>query len=231
MVRQSLLKSIDKNQGESTMKKLLLYISLFFLLSCCSCRSTLMLMYGIRNPEVESKKSIYSFLQKIKQDTDNVYCMDTVLYQQFRSESFKPGMAPGFRPAQIKVYDKSGSPVMQWASCEGYLKDLEPFDSVPPRNINGLDTSINLEQDLSRYFTLDGIPARITVQEGYDYYILVYFAKFFPGISKESFEEVGTYIRKHPELRIMVYKINTDLQAFWDVELRFDAEIATGSKH
>ena len=169
-----------------------------------------MRLAGLREPKIESKKSIFEFLEKLKEDTNDVYTMDSTLFQKLQQEDFKPGMAKSFRPVQIRMYGKSGEPVMQWASCEGFLSDLKIFDSVPPRIINGLDTSLNLEDDLNRYFTLEGKPANIIVPENFDYYIIIYFAKYFPKLSKESFVQVNQYITNHSEIKCKVYKINVD---------------------
>jgi hypothetical protein len=145
-----------------------------------------------------------------------------------RSEPFKPGWKNGFRPAQIRIYSRTGEPVVQWASCEGYLKELKTFDSVPPKNINGLNREWNLERDLKQYYTLDGVRADLTPVPGYDFYILVYFAKYFPKLSEESFREVDQYVKKHPELRIRIYKINVDFQEFWGIELQNRSKVQIG---
>jgi hypothetical protein len=210
------------------MKKAFILLTVSSILVLCSCTSSIMRIAGLREPQIETKHSIFNFLQKLKEDTNDVYTLDSVLFQKLRKEQFKPGMARSFRPVQIRIYGKSGKPVIQWASCEGFLSDLKIFDSVPPKIINGLNTSLNLEDDLKRYFTLDGNPAHIIVQEGFDYYILIYFAKYFPKLSKESFSQVNRYISNHPELKCKVYKINVDFQEFWNVELQVDLKAQIG---
>jgi len=207
-------------------KMILLFIALII---TCSCKTAIMKMAGLRKPGIETKTSIVHYLQKLKQDTNDVYTLDTTLMENLRRESFKPGMAKGFRPVQIRIYDKNGEPVMQWASCEGFLKDLKTFDSVPPRNHNGLNKSLKLQEDLSRYYTLDGTSSSITVPTGFDYFILIYFAKYFPRLSKESFRQVEKYALKHNELKMKIYKINVDVQKFWGVELENEMDIHAGS--
>jgi hypothetical protein len=193
-----------------------------------SCNTTIMRIAGLREPKIESKESIFNFLKKLKEDTNDVYTLDSTLFQNLGKEQFKSGMDNGFRPVQIRMYGKSGEPVMQWASCEGYLSDLKIFDSVPPKIINGLNTSLNLEDDLKRYFTLDGKPKHIVVPKGFDYYILIYFAKYFPKLSKESFSQVNRYIANHAEIKCKVFKINVDVQEFWNVDLQVDLKAQIG---
>jgi hypothetical protein len=137
-------------------------------------------------------------------------------------------MSEGFKPIQIRIYGKNEEPVIQWASCEGYLSDLKVFDTIPPKVINGLDTSLNLGDDLDRYCTLDGKPANINIPEGYDYYFIIYFAKYFPKLSKESFSQVKHYTMNHPELKCKVFKINVDIQEFWNADLQIDSQIQVG---
>jgi hypothetical protein len=212
------------------MKSLKSISILILVFLCSSCKWALMSISGFREPAVESKESVYEFLHSLNQDTSDVYVLDTNLFQELRQESFKPGMSKSFRPVQIRVYDRKGMPVMQWASCEGSLKELKTFDTVPPRNHNGLNTRLSLQQDLLRYFSIYGRPAYAVAEENCDYSILVYFAKYFPRLSRESFSQVDKYRKKHPELKVKVYKINVDVQQFWGVEPDVQTEVSVGGK-
>jgi hypothetical protein len=205
-------------------------VFLFFIcfILTTSCKSTVMRIAGLRAPKIETKQSICTFLKKLKEDTNDVYTLDSTLFEELKKEHFKPGMAAGFRPVQIRMYGKKGEPVMQWASCEGFLSDLKIFDSVPPKVINGLNTTINLEDDLRRYYTPEGKPADIKVPGNFDYYILIYFAKYFPKLSKESFSQVNRFIANHPEIQCKVYKISVDIQEFWNVDLQIGTQIKVG---
>ncbi len=210
------------------MKHYLLILLAAILLAATSCNSIVVRMAGLRVPKVEDKESIFKMLKSLHQDTNDVFTIDSLLFEKFRKERFKPGWADGFRPVQIRVYDRNGFPVMQWALCEGFLKDLRTFDSVPPKNINGLNTSLMLQDDLYQYFTLSGKPAKIVAQEGFNYYIIVYFARYFPKWSKESFRQVTNYLNKHKELRIKVYKIDVDVQKFWNVDIKAENKVKIG---
>jgi hypothetical protein len=203
--------------------KSLIFITLIFLL--CSCQGLLFRIAGLRKPKTETQQTIEKFLIKNGQDLKDVYALDTTLMEKLRSTPFKPGWPPDLRPVQIRVYDTKGDPIMHWASCEGYLKDLGTFDTVPPRNQVNLDSTLNLQQDLDRYFTLDGHPAHIIPEPGYDYYIVIYFAKYFFKMSKASFEAVDQFRNSHPELKIKVYKINIDVLDWWDAEIVTDIKI------
>ncbi len=210
------------------MKKIAYSIILIIFVMITACQSTIVRLAGMRQPEIESKSSILEFLHSIKQDTLNVYTLDTIAFRNLQSEPFKPGWEKGFRPVQIRVYDSSGKPVLQWASCEGYLDDLKTFDSVPPKNINGLNPSWTLEKDLSQYFTLNGSRANLSPEPGYNYHILVYFAKYFPKFSKQSFRELDRYVSKHPDLKIKIYRIDVDFQDFWGIELDNKTTVQVG---
>jgi hypothetical protein len=84
---------------------------------------------------------------------------------------------------------------------------------------------LNLSDDLGQYFTLDGTLAQVRPDIGYDFYFLVFFAKYFPGMSRESFSQISGYALKHQELRMKVYKINVDVQKFWGEEIKIDTEV------
>jgi hypothetical protein len=210
------------------MKNALITLVLISVLPLFSCTSIIMRFAGVRQPKIETRASVIHFLSENGIDTNDVYCLDSALFEKLRNESFKPGMSKAFRPVQIRVYRHDGAPCMQWASCEGYLKDLKIFDTIPPRVINGLNQDKSLKEDLYQYFTLTGSPANLSPIEGYDYYILIYFARYFPRMSKESFKVVNAFVLKHPEVKCKVYKINVDVLDFWGVELDSSTEIQVG---
>lgn len=210
------------------MKNLFIFLMVIGYVFITSCDRAIMRIAGLREPKIETKQSIHKFLTQLKEDTNDVYGLDSALFQKLSHEEFKPGMSEGFRPVQIRIYGKNGEPVMQWASCEGFLPDLKIFDSVPPKVINGLNTSLKLHEDLVRYFTLDGKPVKILVPENYDYYILIYFAKYFPKLSKESFSQVNQYLVHHPEIKCKVFKINVDVLEFWDTDLKVGLQTQVG---
>jgi hypothetical protein len=211
------------------MKKYL-FLIFFTAFLTSGCKNIAYWIAGVKQPKIENKQSIQKFLLKIHQDTTDTYAIDSNLYNILSKQAFKNGWKPSFRPIQIRAYNSEGIPIMQWSSCEGFLKDLKTFDSVPPKNRNGLDTSLNLQEDLIRYVTLDGKPANVQAQKGYDYYFVIYFAKYIYKMSKESFRQVDKYKKKHPELKIKTYKVNVDFNEFWGVELNAPAEIGKKKK-
>ena len=190
-----------------------------------SCQNILLMLVGIHKPQIENKTSIQTFLIRSKQDTANLYALNYELFQAFRDQPFKPGWTRGFRPIQIRVYNKIGTPIMHWASCEGYLKQLKTFDTVPPRNQINLDSTINLRNDLNRYYSLNGTPSNIATPQGYDYYFVIYFSLSAYRLSKYCFQSVRNYCVKHPEIKIKTYLINVDVMDWWGVGLQTDYKI------
>jgi hypothetical protein len=69
---------------------------------------------------------------------------------------------------------------------------------------------------------------KFSVPQGYDYYFIIYFAKYFPKLSKESFSQVKNYTMNHPELKCKVFKINVDIQEFYNADLQIDSQIQVG---
>ncbi len=200
-----------------------LFIFSSFLFS--SCQSLIYRAAGMRKPKIETPESVLKCLEKLDLTYDNTYALDSALFDYLRSTPFKPGWPASFRPSQLRIYDKTGSPIVHWASCEGYLSDLGTFDTVPPRNQVNLDSTLNLQMDLARYFTLEGQPANIEFEKGYDYYFVVYFAKYFPKLNKLTFNAINQFALAHPELKIKVYKINIDVLDWWGVELETDVSV------
>ncbi|MFH1297203.1 MAG: hypothetical protein ABIJ04_08030 [Bacteroidota bacterium] len=199
-------------------QKTIIILVALLCISSISCKRIVMKFAGVSIPKVESRQSIQDFLLRIGQDTSNTLALDSALFMEMQHAPFKPGWDSGFRPFQIRVYDDTGQPVMQWSSCEGFLKDLKSFDSVPPKNFNGLNMELTLTKDLNLYYTLSGAKANPVIPAGYDYYIVTYFAKWYPKMSKNSFRQVQEYVKKHPELKIQVYKVSVDLMDFWNMD-------------
>lgn len=187
-----------------------------------SCKSALLRVIGMRMPRIETKDRIEKFLLQKDQPISDVYCMDTTLAHYLRTTPFKPGWPADFRPIQIRAYNTNGKPILHWASCEGYLEKLHTFDTVPPRNLNNLDSTLHLQNDLNRYFTLDGHPANIKVESGYDYYFVVTFGLYFPKMSKTSFRAIEDYKANHPNLKIKTYYINVDVLDWWRTDIISD---------
>ncbi|NVO18512.1 MAG: hypothetical protein HXX13_02365 [Bacteroidetes bacterium] len=205
------------------MKNSNLLLLVFILLVASSCQNIVYLVAGFKTPRIESKETVMRFLQRNHQDTSDTYCLDSSIFLGLMHQSFKPGWKPGFRPIQIRVYDSNGLPIMHWASCEGYLKSLKTFDTVPPRNQINLDSTLSLQDDLKRYYTLDGQKAHINCGKGVDYYIIAYFSKSTYRMSKYSLKTIEKYVKKHPDLRIKLYKINVDVMQWWNTELIVDS--------
>jgi len=201
-------------------------LSMLLSISFSSCTSMILNLAGFKKPSIETKESIESFLhQNCNLRIDDTYAIDTILYGNLLNSSFKPGWNKGFRPVQIRIYDNSGKPIVHWSTCEGFLKDIGTFETVPPKNLNNLDSTLNLNDDLSRYFTLEGLPADIAIPQEYDYYIVIYFARFAYKLSKETLAAVYEYVNKHPELKIKVYKINVDVLDWWNSTISADLDI------
>ncbi|MBE0646349.1 MAG: hypothetical protein IH596_01045 [Bacteroidales bacterium] len=198
-------------------KTIIILIALLSL-SSISCKRVAMKFLGIHLPTTESRQSIQDFLLKAGQDTANTFALDSALFVEMQHAPYKPGWDSGFRPFQIRVYDNTGQPVMQWASCEGFLKDLKTFDSVPPKNFNGLNRDFTLAEDLNQYWTLSGEKVEVDIPEGVDYYVVIYFANWYPRMSRKIFQNVQKYTEQHPELKFQVYKVCVDIMEFWDIE-------------
>jgi hypothetical protein len=195
------------------------------IVTMCSCQKILIRIAGLRAPQIESNKSVRKFVSQIHGDTMDIYCLDSTLFEQLRNIPFKPGWTAGLRPMQFRVYDKYGKPIVHYASCEGRLKDLKPFDTVPPRNQVNLDSTLNLQEDLDRYFTLDGQKASIKYNPGYDFYFVVYVSRYTPRMSKSMCKAINKYRRTHPELKIKIYMVDTDVMDWWNTEIESDFKI------
>ena len=192
---------------------------LIILVASTSCQSLIFRLGGMRKPKIETAESVQKFMLHLNQSTEDIYAIDSALFEQLGTKPFKPGWPTDFRPAQFRIYNSNYLPIVHWASCEGFLSYLGTFDTVPPRNQVNLDSTLNLQDDLARYCSIEGKPVNIEIEEGYDYYIVVYIAHYLYGFNKLTFKAIDNYKKEHPELKIKVYKINIDVMDWWNVEL------------
>lgn len=201
------------------MKAILFIFLLFVLIANISCQSMLFRLGGMRKPKIESAESLRKYIKQLNQSTEDIYAVDSALFENLGTIPFKPGWPADFRPAQFRIYDKNYLPIVHWASCEGFLSDLKTFDTVPPRNQVNLDSTLNLQADLARYFSIDGKQVNVDIEPGYDYYIVVYVAHYLYRFNKQTFKAIDDYKIANPNLKIKVYKICIDVMDWWDVEL------------
>lgn len=205
------------------MKKYFLFIIVLIINSACT--NLLLHFGGMRKPKIENEKSVKNYLLKIKVDTSDVFTFDTNVWNEYNSKPFKPGWPPSYRPCQIRVYDRSGIPIAQWASCEGNIDTAPLFTSVPPKNLGLVDTTMTLKEELNRYCNFKGEKVAILPPDGVDYYLIIHFARYFPKLNKMTFENIAKYQLAHPGLKLKIYKINNDFQEFWNYEPEVTIEV------
>jgi hypothetical protein len=183
--------------------KLILFFSVIVL---ASCKPILMKLYGIKNPDIETKKTITKKALKYKLDTSNIV---TVNSQNFSKVMNSHGIPDG------AIYDKNGAYIeyrQTDTSCNAGL-----FKFIPSLNLN--DTynkpdSSNLNSELSKFRDLNGNTLKQI--EPADFYVLIYWTVWTGKLNKNHVKIWEDLARNNKNCKIKVLKVNLDIQAYWD---------------
>lgn len=182
--------------------------------------------YGIQNPKIETSISLNQFLFETIKDTSNSYCLSDTVFIQHTKELYKQHLK-GQRYPQIRCFDNQGKILMQWATCEGYLEELELFKSYPPTNPNNLDTMVTLNLTLNEFRTFQGkkLESINTKWNNYDMMFVVYYVKYFKGMSQDALRRVQKYISAHSDKKIVFVKVSCDVMDFWKTEVEMNVSV------
>lgn len=188
-------------------------MAVFFLLSC---NPIMKKMYGIKDPELESEKSIKKSALKNDMDTSNIVTVYSRVY---------PKMLKGRSIPDASIYDSRGNYIeyrQSDTSCNAGL-----FEFIPNLNVdtkyNQPDSS-NLSVELFKFRDLKGNP--IKEVEKADFYVLIYWAVWTGKLNKNHVKVWEDLAKNNKNCRVKVIKVNLDFQEHWDIA---DQEIIVGS--
>jgi hypothetical protein len=167
-------------------------------------------MYGIKDPDIENRKTIVKSATKYDLDTTNIV---TVNGKDFLYVLKGKGIPDG------AIYDKSGKYIeyrQTDTSCNAGL-----FQFIPALNLtdkyNQPDSS-NLDIELKKFRDLNGNTLkRLTTS---DFYLLIYWTVWTGKLNKDHVKIWEDLARDNKNCKIQVIKVNLDLQEYWDKDDR-----------
>lgn len=192
-----------------TTKHFLFIIILAILYS--SCTKIILYSYGVRNPKIENKESITSYLISQQLSPEDCYSLkDTAALSNF--------IRSGVGSPEIRFYDKYGY-LMQYRDdkkCNGQNDSLISF--LNPKNIIKIDSSNTIQEYLLQLKTTDGKEINREDFENYDFYLIMYWAKWAGKVNKTKMSDWENSIKKKNDLKIKTIKVTTDYMDFWEIE-------------
>jgi hypothetical protein len=168
---------------------------------------------GIKQPQIETHQSLVKFLKANQIDTTNMLCFkDTTALKQFYKEKWGIPNARFFnKNGQFVDYRESPE------DCNGmvseFIKKIDSFNKLPTVGAKRIED-----------YTGDAVWTRdhkafVPNLQGYDGYILIYWAKFLGKVNKKKVFEWQTLSRaaEREGVKIKIMTISADYQEFWGV--------------
>jgi hypothetical protein len=190
------------------MKKIaiILFSTFFFL----SCQPNLKKIYGIKDPEIESEKTILKAAKKYKLDSTNILTVNSKDFLYVLNGQSIPDAA---------IYDKNGKYIeyrQTDTSCNAGL-----FQFIPSLNLTDLynqPDSSDLKSELKKYRDLKGNDLKIL--ESADFYVIIYWAVWTGKLNKDHVKIWEDLAKENKNTKIKVLKVNLDLQSWWNKQER-----------
>jgi hypothetical protein len=158
---------------------------------------------------VETAASLHSYLRKHDlHSSDNVVFKDVYALQEF----FKSGIGM----PEVRFYDRNGYLMLyrDEKKCNGQNDSLISF--LNPENVVKVDSSQNIKVYVSNLRQPDGQEIQSASLNGYDYYLLIYWAKYLGKVNSEKMQDWESALNsKSSALNIKAMKVATDYMDFW----------------
>jgi len=190
------------------MKKIAIILFSTFLF--LSCQPILKKIYGIKDPEIESEKTILKAAKKYKLDSTNILTVNSKDFLYVLNGQSIPDAA---------IYDKNGKYIeyrQTDTSCNAGL-----FQFIPSLNLTDLynqPDSSDLKSELKKYRDLKGNDLKIL--ESADFYVIIYWAVWTGKLNKDHVKIWEDLAKENKNTKIKVLKVNLDLQSWWNKQER-----------
>jgi hypothetical protein len=190
------------------MKKIAIILFSTFLF--LSCQPILKKIYGIKDPEIESEKTILKAAKKYKLDSTNILTVNSKDFLYVLNGQSIPDAA---------IYDKNGKYIeyrQTDTSCNAGL-----FQFIPSLNLTDLynqPDSSDLKSELKKYRDLKGNDLKIL--ESADFYVIIYWTVWTGKLNKDHVKIWEDLAKENKNTKIKVLKVNLDLQSWWNKQER-----------
>lgn len=185
-------------------KKVLIIIGSFLvlvLLIIFNIQSILKFYMGMKDPEMETKESIYTYAKEIGMKDSEFYVIDSSQLKEIYKGSFP----------KVYFFNEAGDMIID-GNCFGALPEL--VDTLKTKQKFKIIKSNFLPEVLTTIKTFDGDSIQKT--EGNSQFTIVYYwAKWMGSINKTKLKALEERIKNMQELDIRLIKVNADIQKSW----------------
>lgn len=189
------------------MKPLLLLMLSFVLLQ--SCKTMMMKMYGIKNPEIENEQSIKKRALKYDLDTTNIVTVS--------DQSTATDFSATYGIPNAAIYDANGKYIeyrQTDTSCNAGL-----FQFIPDLNLTNTyhkPDSTDLKGEWVKFRDMKG--KALGEVEKADFYVLIYWTVWTGKLNKDHVKIWEDLAKNNKNCKVKVIKVNLDLQEYWGMK-------------
>lgn len=182
----------------------------FFLLNLVSCHPIMLKLYGIKDPAIESEKTITKKAIKYDFDTSNIVTVNSNDFLYVLKEKGIPDGA---------IYDRNGKYIEYRetdTSCNAGL-----YEFIPKLNLTEKYNQPNhpdLKTELNKFRNLKGNV--LNEPDPADFYILIYWTIWTGRLNKDHVKIWEDLARDNKNCKIKVIKVNLDIQEYWEEQDR-----------
>jgi hypothetical protein len=171
-----------------------------------SCQPIMMKFYGIKDPDIETEKSIFNKALKYELDTSNIVTISSSVFFDVLNGQAIPDASIFDRDGRYVEYRQTDS------ACNAGL-----FEFIPALNLlnkyNQPD-SADLQSILINCRDLRG--NSLAILESADFYVLIYWTVWTGRLNKDHVKIWEDLAKNNPNCKIKVIKLNLDMQDWWE---------------
>ncbi|MEP7264301.1 MAG: hypothetical protein ABI772_07385 [Bacteroidota bacterium] len=199
------------------MKKLILLCITAITLT--SCKKTLLIVAGVRQPRIESDKSITRFLEKAGVSSNDVYHVDSSSSYTFWQDSTIVGRMP-----DLLIFNGKGELLRRLGKdeCTGVYTDQLAIMDLPGAPVAIINTQ-SLASVLENYRRLDGM--KTTIQDfGPDSFVAcISYTDALGSVARDNIKGWTASLKKNKSAdKIKILYMNMDMHTSWGIKSRKD---------
>ena len=159
----------------------------------------------IQSPKIESKSTIFKYLQEAGLDTfDNYFVKDVQLLDVLTELEGFP---------VLYMFDRNGRKLNYTPSRGGCVNPNYQLATLNLNHQYPIDTSVTLPEYLKDYVAYSSIDRG---SEVYDFTVIIYWVKFLGNFdNNEKVKEWESLLRRNTGIRSRILKVNLDVQDVW----------------
>ena len=183
---------------------------LVLLIFSYSCNPIMKTIYGIKDPQVETKESLNKYMNSISMGSENNLVVNKKGKYNIVLDDFKKII-----PESV-LFDSTGKRLTykkEEQDCNAGL-----FATIPELTINSSlkeEKGSNLEEFKSNLIYLDNEKSVGNLPKA-DFYLFISWARFVGKLNKDHVKVWEKLAKDNPNAKIIVFKVNMDMQKRWE---------------